>query len=338
MLTLVNVLGRLSRRSFTFPTATQDLTSWSQPGDVSFEPLSSKLLQALSWCIPALTYDKHKGYTGAPHYAAISALKCGADLATIITTESAAIPIKSYNPEHIVLPWLEGEDAVKNIIDSLPKFHSVVLGPGLGRDSKQLQIAERLIYEIKERGLPLVIDADGMYLITQKPDIIKGYDKVILTPNAAEFDRLYTVVLQKAPTEGEPIIDVKRLARKLQVTILRKGFIDIISDGSESLVVNTEVSPRRSGGQGDILAGLLGVFNYWMHVAQSMPHMINERHMGLYGPTLLAAVSACALTRECNKAAFDKHGRSTLATDMIDEIGTVFVDIFGKDRTAGIYS
>lgn len=69
--------------------------------------------------LPALNHTRHKGqngkicviggsmeYTGAPYYAAISSLKGGGDLAYILCTKSAAIPIKSYSPECIVYPYL----------------------------------------------------------------------------------------------------------------------------------------------------------------------------------------------------------------------------------------
>ncbi len=41
-------------------------------------------------------------YTGAPYFAAISALKAGADLAYVFCEKDAAIPIKSYSPELMV--------------------------------------------------------------------------------------------------------------------------------------------------------------------------------------------------------------------------------------------
>ena len=40
--------------------------------------------------------------------------------------------------------------------------------------------------------------------------------------------------MQKSPTEDEPIMDVKQLAKKMRVTILRKGPVDIVSDGAAS--------------------------------------------------------------------------------------------------------
>jgi ATP-dependent NAD(P)H-hydrate dehydratase len=46
--------------------------------------------------------------------------------------------------------------------------------------------------------------------------------------------------------------------------VLRKGRHDIISDGTEVLVSLESGSPRRSGGQGDILAGVVAVARAWL--------------------------------------------------------------------------
>ena len=41
----------------------------------------------------------------------------------------------------------------------------------------------------------MVIDADGLYLVTSDPSVVQGYRDVILTPNEAEFGRLYAKVV-----------------------------------------------------------------------------------------------------------------------------------------------
>ncbi len=41
-----------------------------------------------------------------------------------------------------------------------------------------------------QANLPLVIDADGLWALSQDLSIIQGYQKCVLTPNAMEFERL----------------------------------------------------------------------------------------------------------------------------------------------------
>lgn len=45
-------------------------------------------------------------------------------------------------------------------------------------------------------------------------------------------------------------------------------------------------------------------------------------------PSLVAAFGATALTRQCNRQAFHKHGRSTTTSDMIQEISSAFKKLF----------
>ena len=43
---------------------------------------------------------------------------------------------------------------------------------------------------MRENGKHMILDADGLYIVTKNLELIKGYDKAILTPNKAEFGRL----------------------------------------------------------------------------------------------------------------------------------------------------
>ena len=77
------------------------------------------MLQKVKSIVPVLTNSMRKGecgriavfggcvlYTGAPYFAAISALKAGADLVHVFCEKAAGSVIKSYSPELIVHPVL----------------------------------------------------------------------------------------------------------------------------------------------------------------------------------------------------------------------------------------
>ncbi|XP_032170303.1 ATP-dependent (S)-NAD(P)H-hydrate dehydratase isoform X5 [Mustela erminea] len=117
-------------------------------------------MQLVRHIIPPLTSQKHKGhdgrigvvggcqeYTGAPYFAAISALKVGADLSHVFCTREAAPVIKSYSPELIVHPVLDSPSAVRDVEEWLPRLHALVVGPGLGRD-------DALLENVKSQQLP----------------------------------------------------------------------------------------------------------------------------------------------------------------------------------------
>uniref|UniRef100_A0A8C5TA21 ATP-dependent (S)-NAD(P)H-hydrate dehydratase n=1 Tax=Malurus cyaneus samueli TaxID=2593467 RepID=A0A8C5TA21_9PASS len=293
------------------------------------------IFQLVRNVIPPLTGKKHKGqdgrigivggcreYTGAPYFAAITALKVGADLSHVFCTKDAATVIKSYSPELIVHPVLDSPNAVHEVEKWLPRLHSVVIGPGLGRDEVLLENAKAIIEKSKVKGIPIIIDADGLWLISQQPSLIQGYQRAILTPNYMEFSRLYEAMLRDPVDSNDHHGCVLRLSQAMgNLTVVQKGERDLISDGEKVLVCSHEGSSRRCGGQGDLLSGSLGVLAHWAFVAGA------EKTNG-QNPFLVAAFGACSLTRQSNHQAFQKFGRSMTASDMVSEVGTAFNKLF----------
>ncbi|XP_064296342.1 ATP-dependent (S)-NAD(P)H-hydrate dehydratase isoform X3 [Phalacrocorax carbo] len=293
------------------------------------------IFQLVRNVIPPLTGKRHKGqdgrigivggcqeYTGAPYFAAITALKVGADLSHVFCTKDAATVIKSYSPELIVHPVLDSPNAVHEVEKWLPRLHSVVIGPGLGRDEVLLENAKGIIEKSKVKGIPIIIDADGLWLISQQPSLIQGYQRAILTPNYMEFSRLYEAMLRDPVDSSDHHGCVLRLSQAMgNLTVVQKGERDLISDGEKVLVCSHEGSSRRCGGQGDLLSGSLGVLAHWAFLAGA------EKTNG-QNPFLVAAFGACSLTRQSNHQAFQKFGRSMTASDMVSEIGTAFSKLF----------
>lgn len=294
------------------------------------------ILALVKSTIPPLTSKKHKGqdgrigiiggcqdYTGAPYFAAISALKVGADLSHVFCTKDAAPVIKSYSPELIVHPVLDSPNAVEEIEKWLPRLHSLVVGPGLGRDDNILKTAKEIIAKSKAKDIPVVIDADGLWLVTQEPSVIQGYHKSILTPNIMEFTRLYDALLHEPTNNSDLQFCVTQLSVAMgNLTVVLKGEHDLITDGTKVVSCDVEGSGRRCGGQGDLLSGSMGVLAHWAHSVSAA---------GIFkgmNPSVVAAYGACSLTRQCNSQAFERNGRSTTTSDMIQEIGSAFRKLF----------
>jgi NAD(P)H-hydrate repair Nnr-like enzyme with NAD(P)H-hydrate dehydratase domain len=97
-------------------------------------------------------------------------------------------------------------------------------------------------------------------LISQRPELVTGFQRALLTPNKGEYQRLCSALglLPDAP--------VKEVCQKLGgASIFLKAPLDKIHIGAtgEELQNETVGSPRRVGGQGDILAGTLACFLAW---------------------------------------------------------------------------
>ena len=130
---------------------------------------------------------------------------------------------------------------------------------------------------------------------------------------------------------------------------MRKGEEDILSDGELVMSINEEGSFRRCGGQGDILAGCLGVLLHWSEVEKEQLHYfqssieslmtdsatvseplkalgtsnsLDKPHGNIaYISTIWACTFASCLIRRANKVAFAKKRRSMMSPDIIDVIG-----------------
>ena len=103
------------------------------------------------------------------------------------------------------------------------------------------------------------------------------------------------------------------LSRLRGITILQKGEKDQISDGSEYGCVLEESSCRRCGGQGDVVAGVMGVMNLWAQRSS-----LKET-----SPCYSAALCTSMIVRKASKQAFDEKKRSMTAMDVINKIATI---------------
>ncbi|KOC64261.1 ATP-dependent (S)-NAD(P)H-hydrate dehydratase [Habropoda laboriosa] len=302
--------------------------------------VDERMLREIRKIVPNLNNTKYKGqdgrigifggsleYTGAPYYAAMSALRTGCDLVHIFCVKDASIPLKSMSPEPIVHPVLDQYDAIKQIRPWLDRLHIIIIGPGLGREDKIFKTIVELISICRNMKKPLVIDADGLFLVCQKPDIIKEYPGVVLTPNAMEFSRLGIAIFEKniQPTPMIKAGEVKHLAEALgkNVVILHKGARDVIGDGyqgTETVTCGLGGSGRRCGGQGDLLAGALAAFWWWAICSEN-------KERALSAP-IAACYAASRLVRECNLSAYKIKQRGMLTTDILEQIPPVFARIF----------
>lgn len=163
------------------------------------------------------------------------------------------------------------------------RLHVLVIGPGLGREERTQAIGRLALQVAKAQSKYVVLDADGLWLIQNEPDLIKGYKRAVLTPNVVEFKRLCEAMVSH-PRRTLPKPHINEFSGKLQsipkdapadqlagllarafgnITILQKGPSDIISNGDRTETVSIEGGLKRVGGQGDILSGVTGTFLAW---------------------------------------------------------------------------
>nr|XP_037863818.1 ATP-dependent (S)-NAD(P)H-hydrate dehydratase isoform X4 [Chlorocebus sabaeus] len=191
----------------------------------------------------------------------------------------------------------DSPSAVHEVEKWLPRLHALVVGPGLGRDDALLRNVQGILEASKARDIPVIIDADGLWLVAQQPALIQGYQKAVLTPNHMEFSRLYDAVLRGPVDSNDRHGSVLRLSQALgNVTVVQKGEHDILSNGQQVLVCSQEGSSRRCGGQGDLLSGSLGVLVHWALLAgpEKTNGGVSDLKLTIWGPKIDTGVKTRA--------------------------------------------
>jgi NAD(P)H-hydrate epimerase len=246
-------------------------------------------------------------YSGSPALCALAAFRSGVDMVRILAPKRAADIIASFSPNLAAYPlegkWLDKADLADLIsMTESAKIMgrgntAIVIGGGLGR-SRETQ--ETIIKYLSEISLPVVVDADAIYALSQKPDLFKGKN-FLFTPHSHEFFILTgKEVIGK--TDQERIKITQEEALRLNTTILLKGGVDIISNGKELARNRTGTPFMTSGGSGDTLAGICGAL---------MSRGISP---------FLAAQAAAYINGKAGEIAGQKKKEGLLATDLIEAI------------------
>lgn len=332
------------------------LPSEPPASQVPMSTASRAMLNKVRKIVPPMLEKFHKGqlgrvaviggsadYTGAPYFSAMASARLGCDLSYVFCEPSAAATIKSYSPNLMVSPILRsaasvslkekdmsGDDLARPILDMLPRLHVLVIGPGLGRDGVTQKQVRAVIVAARNHSppVPMVLDADALFLVQTDPDIIKGHKECILTPNVVEFGRLAKAV--GMDQTGDPEKACQKLSQILGgVCILQKGPVDYISQGVATTVSDFQGGLKRAGGQGDTLTGALGTFLAWRQSYHEKLWDIGEE-MSREETLLVAAFGGSAITRECSRRAFTKRQRSLQASDLTDEVHDSFLALVGE--------
>ena len=238
-------------------------------------------------------------------------------------TPEAATPIKSYSPDLMVLPILSRTGA-NQFNKWLDKTHAMIIGPGLGRDEETMIVATEWIHLAKQKNIPIIIDVDGLHLVTDNPGLIRGYPDAILTPNVVEFERLFHTLTGKPAQKPISDRDLMTVANKLKCAVVCKGAVDKVCC-KETLTACSEVgSSRRVGGQGDILAGAMGIFSFWAKNAE--PRLEGTPYQ------TVAAAAASSVVKRANALTFTKQGRSMITSDMVATLPQAFIEVMEVPR------
>jgi hydroxyethylthiazole kinase-like uncharacterized protein yjeF len=239
-----------------------------------------------------------KGFVGAALMTSQGALRAGAGLVEVFVPEEIYEIVASTAPmEAMVKPVQSYRDLLKQRADVW------AVGPGLGK-SRAAEVLE-LIEKAKQ---PMVIDADGLNILSEKTSVLRRCKgERLLTPHPGEMNRLF-------PDHKEPrAATAKKFCNRFAVTLLFKGSRTIVAQPDRPLSYNTTGNPgMATGGMGDILTGVCAGL-----AGQGLP---------LYDA---ARVGAWLCGRAAEIAIFNdgQSEQSLLPRDVLDHLGDAFKEI-----------
>lgn len=188
-------------------------------------------------------------YTGAAYFSSLAPLKTGCGRSTLASTDTVLRTISCLSPDIILMPLKKLNK------ETIRHFQVISTGCGLSTDKKYIQIFEYTINLLKDSSTPLVIDADGLNILS-KLKKIQLPKNTVLTPHPKELGRLMGVPIESVLSQPE--FWVKKCCEKYNCTTVLKMHKTLISDNKGNLYTNlTGNSALAHGGSGDVLCGMI---------------------------------------------------------------------------------
>jgi len=248
-----------------------------------------------------------RGKMGAVFFSAKAAMRCGAGLVTAYIPKDGSTILQSLLPEAMLMT-----DFSEDRIIGFPKinrFDTIAIGPGLGTDEKTEFGFEQFLSENEFKNKKLIIDADGINLLSQNKNLLRKLPKnTILTPHDKELERL----IGGWNDSIEKINKIKNLTKEYGLIVVSKGAFSQIHTADGKIYFNSTGNPgMATAGSGDVLTGMIA---------------------GLLGrgyEPKEAAILGVYLHGLSGDLAVDEIGEeSMIATDLIDFIPKAFQKIF----------
>ncbi|TPR17347.1 NAD(P)H-hydrate dehydratase [Apilactobacillus timberlakei] len=191
----------------------------------------------------------NQNFGGAIIMASSAAVHSGSGLVTTFTDKVNLSSLHDHLPEAMFADYND-EETLKSLI---PTFNVIVIGPGLGTDTKSLNILNKVFSLIQQNQI-VIIDGSAITMIAKHklklPNAIK-----IFTPHQMEWQRLSDIKI-KDQNEKQNMIKTKELN---SIVVLKSHHTEVYN--YDNVFQNPGGTPAQAtGGMGDTLAGMIGGF------------------------------------------------------------------------------
>ena len=242
------------------------------------------------------------GKIGAAVLCSKACLKSGCGLVTAFVPKCGYQILQIAIPEVMVLTD-EYSNSITNIhLQMLPQ--AIGIGPGLGQEPAT---QKALLQFIKVNKAPMVIDADGLNILSQNESVLELLpENTILTPHPKELERL----IGNWNSEAEQFQKAIDFSTKYNVIIVMKGAPTFIISQDKIYQNTTGNAALATAGSGDVLTGVITSL-----LAQGYePEQAAQLGVYLHGLTADIALP-------------ETGHQSFIASDIIENLGKAFLDL-----------
>ena len=240
------------------------------------------------------------GYSGAAVLSSRAALRSGAGLITLFHPQGMELIFETHLLEVMtrVIP-----EKSEEFTRQLKRFDAVLFGPGVGTSHTAEAILEMLV---KEWEKTLVIDADGLNLLSSRKDLLPRLinKDVLLTPHIGEFSRLTGISTEEILKD--PVKNLMTFCQENKLKVLLKSSTSIFCDGEELLFCAAGNDGLATGGSGDVLSGIIISF-----IGQGL------------NVSKAATSASWVLGETAEKLTAKRETRSIIPSDIIENLFTV---------------
>ena len=203
----------------------------------------------------------NKNMSGASVLSAEAAFRTGCGMVRVLTDKENKEILGKKLPE-VILSLYESQAELKEELQTGCEWSDCILiGPGCGKNNDTV---EKIKFVLEECEKPVVIDADGLNVISEnlrlynslKKSIMEKNRSVILTPHLGEFSRLSR---RSVPGIKEALItEAEHFAEECGCVLVCKDVRTVVCKQGEMSFLNMSGNcGMATAGSGDVLAGVI---------------------------------------------------------------------------------
>lgn len=242
------------------------------------------------------------GKIGSVQLASNACLAVGSGLVSAFVPKCGYDSLQTAVPEVMVLTGSRDKNISRIEIPFEPSV--VGIGVGIGQDDDTIDAFSSFLKKIK---LPMVIDADGLNILSKNPELLKDVPQLsVLTPHPKELERL----IGHWESDFEKLEKAKEFALQHNLVIVIKGAHTITIYNGKGYVNTTGNPGMATAGSGDVLTGMITGL-----MAQGYPS-VEAAIFGVYLHGLAGDVGASKKGYEALKASI-----------LVDSIGDAYADL-----------